>query len=319
MYTGIKRIFFKFIIAGVLLLDPAVVFADFMRVTLLGTGSPRPDVSRSGPAVLVEAGGQKLLFDTGRGVVQRLEQLDISISEIHKVFLTHLHSDHISALDDVWLTGWIYQRSKPLTVFGPNGTAAFVQNLQHAYDYDSSLRHQYAGLDKNAAKLIDVEIEPGVIYSEAGVKVTAFLVDHKPVDLAYGYRIDFGDRSVVISGDTTYSQNLIAHAQEVDLLIHEIFAAKSKILERNPRLQKIERYHTNPEQLKRVLNEVKPRLAILTHVILIGVNESTLISQFTDSYSGEVQLGEDLTSIEIGDKIKVLPFIEHHMQPINNL
>ena len=284
--------------------------ADFIKVTLLGTGSPRPSVDRYGPAVLVEAGGKNLLFDAGRGVVQRLHELDIPISGIQQIFLTHLHSDHISALDDVWLTGWIYQRAMPLNVYGPVGTISFVDSLQQAYKYDAKLRHQYAGLESNAAKLIATDIKPGVIYSENGIKVTAFLVDHKPVDPAYGYRIDFGDRSVVISGDTTYSQNLVDHSTDIDLLVHEIIAIKNKILERNPRLQKIERYHTDPAQLTQVLNSVKPRVAVMTHVILVGVKEDAVIEQIGKEYDGEIHMGEDLMSVEVGSTIKVIPYRE---------
>lgn len=302
------RVLIQLLITYLLLIIPVAVFADYMRIILLGTGSPRPDVSRTGPAVLVEVGGKYLLFDAGRGVVDRLNQLDIPASEIHQVFLTHLHSDHISALDDLWMTGWIYQRQQPLTVYGPTGTESFTQQLQQAYAYDVALRQRYAGLGKNAAILIANEIRPGVIYAENGIKVTAFLVDHKPVDPAYGYRIDFGERSVVISGDTTYSDNLIDHAQDVDLLIHEIFAAKEEILEKNPRLQKIERYHTNPTQLSRVLDKTKPRMTILTHVILIGVEESSVITQLKDGYTGEIRMGEDLISLEVGSEIKVVPF-----------
>ena len=285
-----------------------VTLADYMRVSLLGTGSPRPDIKRMGPAVLVEAGGEYLLFDAGRGVIQRLKQLDVPIAELHNVFLTHLHSDHISALDDLWLTSWIYQRQKPLNVYGPVGTESFAQGLQQAYAYDAKLRNQYAGLSEDSAKMIATEIEPGVIYSRNGIKVTAFLVDHKPVEPAYGYRIDFGDRSIVISGDTTYSKNLVDHAQNIDLLVHEIFAAKAEILEKNPRLQKIERYHTNPDQILEVLDQVSPRMAILTHVILIGIEENALIQELQDSYAGKVILGEDLMRIEIGSDIKVIRF-----------
>ena len=100
------------------------------------------------------------------------------------------------------------------------------------FAYDVTLRNQYSGLDRNAAKLVANEIKPGVVYSENGVRVTAFLVNHRPVDQAYGYRIDFGDRSVVVSGDTTYSENLVDHARGVDLLIHEIFAARPDLLEK---------------------------------------------------------------------------------------
>lgn len=306
-----RRTLVQLFITLMLLSTPVVVFADYLRVTLLGTGSPRLDVGRSGPAVLVEAGGKYLLFDTGRGVLERLNQLGIPLSEIHEVFLTHLHSDHISALDDLWLTGWIYQRQQPLQVYGPSGTQNFAQKLQQAYSYDISVRHKYTGLDKNAVKLIANEVKPGVIYSDSGIKITAFLVDHKPVYPAYGYRIDFGDRSVVISGDTTYSKNLVDHAQDVDLLIHEIFAAKTNLLERNPRLQKIERYHTNSSQMSRVLDDVSPRMAVLTHIILIGVEEDALIKQLQNSYSGEIRMGEDLMRLEVGNDIKVLPSFEY--------
>ena len=306
-----RRTLLQLSITFILLCMPVVVFADYLRVTLLGTGSPRLEASRSGPAVLVEAGGKYLLFDTGRGVLGRLNQLSIPLSEIHEVFLTHLHSDHISALDDLWLTGWIYQRQKPLQVYGPSGTQSFALKLQQAYSYDISVRHEYTGLAENAVQLIANEVKPGVIYSDSGIKITAFLVDHKPVDPAYGYRIDFGDRSLVISGDTTYSKNLVDHAQDVDLLIHEIFAAKKNLLERNPRLQKIERYHTNPSQMSRVLDEVSPRMAVLTHIILIGVEEDALIKQLQNSYGGEIRMGEDLMRLEVGNDIKVLPSIEY--------
>ncbi len=298
----------KYTIACAIFLFATACHADFIKVTLLGTGSPRPSVDRYGPAVLVEAGGKALLFDAGRGVVQRLQTLDIPISGIQQIFLTHLHSDHISAVDDVWLTGWIYQRQNPLNVFGPIGTVSFIEHLQQAYKYDATLRHQNAGLDPSAAKIVATDIKPGVIYSENGIKVTAFLVDHKPVDPAYGYRIDFGERSVVISGDTTFSQSLVEHSKNVDVLVHEIIAVKNEILEKNPRLQKIERYHTDPAQLSQVLNEVEPRVAVMTHVILVGISEADVLQQLNKNYGGEIHMGEDLMSIEVGSVIKVIPY-----------
>ena len=298
----------RFLFVLVLGFYAASCSADYIKVTLLGTGSPRPSVERSGPAVLVEVGGKYLLFDTGRGVVQRLQQLDIRISDIHDIFLTHLHSDHISALDDIWLTGWIYQRPMPLNIYGPNGTKTFIDHLKQSYSYDVQLRNLYSGLDINAGAVAANDIKPGVIYSEDGVKVTAFLVDHRPVDPAYGYRIDFGKRSVVISGDTTYSQSLVDHSLEADLLVHEIMAVKGKLLEKNPRLQKIQRYHTSPEQLVKVLNNAKPRSAVMTHVIVVGIPEDEVLKQVTDGYEGEIHMGEDLMSIEVGSSIKVIPY-----------
>ncbi len=138
--------------------------------------------------------------------------------------------------------------------------------------------------------------------------MTAFLVDHRPVDPAFGYRIDFGKRSVVISGDTTYSQSLVDHSLKTDLLVHEIMAVKSEILENNPRLQKIQRYHTNPEQLIKVLDSTKPRAAVMTHVIIVGTPEEEVLKQVNDGYEGELYMGEDLMSIEVGSSIKVIPY-----------
>ena len=288
---------------------PGVGFTDyFMRVSLLGTGTPRMEPDKFGQAILVEAGGSFLLFDAGRGLVLRLAQLDIPITEINPVFLTHLHSDHIFALDDLWLTGWVYQRPKPLSVHGPTGTRAFVEGLQQAFAYDVALRNQHSGLDSKAAHLVATEIQPGVVYSENGVMVTAFSVNHGPVDPAYGYRVDFGDRSVVISGDTTYSENLVEHAQGVDLLVHEIFAAHPDFLENNPRLRKVESYHTNPEQMLRVLHETKPKLAILTHAILVGTKEEVLIQYLQDEFPGKVHMGKDLMSLDVGSDVKISQF-----------
>ena len=297
----IKKIVFVLIVG----LYAASCHADYMQVTLLGTGSPRPDVNRAGPAVLVEAGGLNLLFDAGRNVVTRLAQRDIRISSIQHVFVTHLHSDHISALDDIWLTGWIYQRQQALQVFGPKGVVSFVENLPITYAYDTSIRHQYSGLDKISGEIQATTIKPGVVFQQNGVKVTAFLVEHKPVEPAFGYRVDFGDRSVVISGDTTFSENLVRHSVGVDLLVHEIFSATEPILNKNPRLQKIERYHTNPVQLLRVLQASKPRATALTHVILVGVGDTVLMDEIKKDYAGDIYLAEDLMLFEIGSKINV--------------
>jgi len=298
----------RIIIILLLALYATACNADFIKVTLLGTGSPRPSVERSGPAVLVEVGGKRLLFDAGRGVVQRLQELEVGVSEVQQIFLTHLHSDHISAVDDVWLTGWIYQRPQVLNIYGPKGTVSYIDQLKQAYSYDVQLRNQYSGLDLKSGLVNAQNIKPGVIYSEGGVKVTAFLVNHKPVDPAYGYRIDFGERSVVISGDTTFSQSLIDHSKDVDLLVHEIMAVKPKILENNPRLQKIERYHTNPDQLAKILNEVQPEVAVTTHVILVGVSEQQVLDQIENQYDGRLYMGEDLMSIEVGSSLKVIPY-----------
>lgn len=281
------------------------VQADFVEVTLLGTGTPRPSIERFGSATLVNAGGQYFLFDVGRGATIRLQQIGITPNQIDKVFLTHLHSDHISGLDDLWITGWVWQRQHLLNVSGPKGTHQLVKGLRDAYAADISYRVSNVNLKDSQAKIESVELNEGVVYKQRGVTIHAFLVEHAPVKPAFGYRIEFGDRAVVISGDTTYSENLIKHTQDADLLVHEITDAAPSLIKRNKRLASIVKYHTNPEQMAAVLNKTHPRATILNHVLLFGVTEEQVISDIKSQYSGDVVMGHDLMRIGVGNSIDV--------------
>lgn len=279
--------------------------AEFVEVILLGTGTPVPSEERFGSSTLVKVGGLNLLFDAGRGATIRLKQAGMTPDQIDQVFLTHLHSDHISGLDDIWISGWIWQRPEPLGVWGPEGTVDFMNNLQAAYVKDIAFRNANAGLDKANSQASSKDIREGIIFEQNRVTVKAFLVEHAPVTPAYGYRIEFGDRTVVISGDTTYSKNLVAHSQNVDLLIHEITAAPKKLLKRNKRLQKVVAYHTTPDQLVEVLSATNPRMTILYHVLLFGMSEQQVMTEIVDQYSGEVRIGADLMKINIGNTITI--------------
>jgi len=193
-----------------------------LKVTLLGTGTPEPRMDRFGPSILVEAGEKKLLFDCGRGAAQRIEQIRIPFNQIDALFLTHLHSDHVVGIPDLWLTGWARGRKVPLEVWGPAGTKEMVTHLKDAFQFDIQIRQQD---DKLPALGVDIrvkDIEQGVVYDSGGIKVTAFTVDHGPVKPAFGYRIDFAGHSVVLSGDTRYSENLIRFSQGTDVLVSVI-------------------------------------------------------------------------------------------------
>lgn len=288
-----------------LLLFSSFVRAEFVEVILLGTGTPVPSHERFGPATLVKVGGLNLLFDAGRGATIRLQQAGLTADQIDHVFLTHLHSDHISGLDDVWITGWIWQRANPLGVWGPAGTNALMRNMHEAYAADIAYRNENVGLDITKTHVKTTDIGEGNIFTQNGVTVKAFLVEHAPVKPAYGYRIEFGERVVVISGDTTYSKNLVEHSQGVDLLIHEITAAPKKLLKRNKRLQKIVAYHTTPSQLVDVLSATNPRMTVLHHVLLFGVTEEQVMIDIVDQYSGEVKMGADLMTISVGKSINI--------------
>ena len=279
--------------------------ADYLEVTLLGTGTPRPSIDRFGTATLVKAGGHNFLFDVGRGATIRLQQAGLTPDQVEKVFLTHLHSDHISGLDDLWITGWVWQRKNLLTVSGPTGTHQMVDNLRKAYAADISYREKNAKLKSELAKINSAEIEEGIVFQQDGVTIRSFLVEHAPVKPALGYRVEFGDRAVVISGDTTYSENLIQNSQDVDLLVHEITATQPSLLKRNKLLANIIAYHTTPEQMSQVLNKTSPRLAVLSHVLLFGVPEDDVIDEIKNNYSGDIVMGYDLMNIGIGNSIRI--------------
>jgi ribonuclease Z len=270
-------------------------------------------MSRFGPSILVEAGKQKLLFDCGRGATQRLYQLQIPFNDISALFLTHLHSDHTVGIPDLWLTGWVMGRSTSLPVWGPSGTKAMMKHLQQAYAFDIHIRRDVdTKLPGAGVQVVAKDIEEGVVYNNAGVKVTAFLVDHGEIKPAFGYRVDYGGHSVTLSGDTRPSENLIKFAQGTDVLVHEVIdpeAFKETLTSDTPeQRKKIIEHHTTPEQAGIIFTRVKPKLAVYSHIVPPDVPE--VIPHTRKTYSGPLEVGEDLMTIEIGDKIQV-----HHPVP----
>ena len=222
-----------------------------IKVTLLGTGSPAPVMDRFGPNILVEAGDRKFVFDVGRGSLQRLTQIKVKQKEIEGVFFTHLHSDHIVGFPDFWLTGWLTgARETPLLVWGPEGTRKMISNLEKAFEFDIKMRISDDKASPDGVVIKAEDIKEGVVYEKNGVRVTAFEVDHAPVKPAFGYRIDYAGHSVVLSGDTRRSENLIKYAQGVDLLIHEIVSpeALKRVQPNAERVKSVAAHHTTPDQ-----------------------------------------------------------------------
>ncbi len=283
-----------------------------LRITLLGTGTPRPSKARGGPAILVEAGSTKVLVDAGRGAAERLYGIggrDL-LAGVDVVLLTHLHSDHVVGLPDLWLTGWLFGRKAPLRLYGPPGTAALAANLEKAYVFDVETRRDKDERLPGAGAVIDAkDLGPEAVVELGGVKITAFVVDHGPVKPAYGYRIDYAEKSVVLSGDTRFSENLIAHAKGCDVLIHEVVATdvERRLSQmRDPALtQRIIDHHTTPEDAGRIFSAVKPRLAVYSHIVPPPTTAKDLEDPTRKTYSGPLVVGEDLMVINVGATIEV--------------
>ena len=288
--------------------------SDF-KVTLLGTGTPIPDPDRFGPSTLVEAGNKKLLFDAGRGVPIRMRQIGLRESKIDVLFLTHYHSDHTAGIPDIWLTGWLgNSRQEPFRLIGPVGAKSLMANLESAYALDIKIRLEDEKLPPEGIATVVEEFEKdGVVYDKDGVKVIAFTVDHgAAIKPAVGYRIEYKGRAVVISGDTRYDQNVIKYGTGVDLLIHEVCIARPELLS-NPIIQRIVDHHTSPREAGQVFSLAKPKLAVYSHLVFLASDKvpratvDDIVAGTRETYSGPLQVGEDLMSFEIGDTVTVSP------------
>jgi ribonuclease Z len=292
---------------------------DDFKVTLLGTGTPPPLMARFGPATLVEVAGQRLLFDAGRGVTQRLWQKKIRLGAIDHLFLTHLHSDHVVGIPDLYLTGWLTspfgRRPGAFKISGPAGTANMMHHLREAYTWDVETRLADQKLPEAAVAVEARDLQPGTVYEEGGVRVSAFEVDHGDlIKTVYGYRIDYDGRSVAISGDTRLSENLIAKAQGVDLLVHSIAAARPELLASAESWKRIMAHHIEPEDAGRVFARTKPTLAVFTHKApptngkIPRVTEEELIERTRTTYDGPLTVGRDLMEITVAkDGVTVSP------------
>ena len=301
------------VIFGLSLSGRAHAADGIFRVTLLGTGTPDPDPNRFSASTLIEAGDQKLLIDVGRGATIRLYQLHIPLSKIDIIFFTHYHSDHTIGLPDLLLTGWLPppsfgHRTAPVRVIGPVGAKNLLSTLAQAYSADIKGREQEQHLPpEGVAANVEEFAKDGPVYEKDGLRVTVFEVDHgiKP---AYGYRFDYNGHSVLLSGDTRLSENVVKYGEGVDVLIHEVFVASAEAL-KNPAIQHILTIHTTPSQAGTVFARAHPKLAVYTHIAALGTptapppNIEAIVAETRETYTGPLEVGEDLTSFDIGDTV----------------
>ncbi len=310
-----------------------------IKVTLLGTGVPllNADVlatnGRALSGLLVQAGSERMLFDCGQGVYNRLIETGGGVLNpnvgVDKVFLSHLHSDHIADLAPLYSIGGLYRHpdalpgdvqgfngletyafptTDPLRVWGPGGgsnqpvgTWAMMQSFRNAYQTDFYVRNLWSGWDASvgypAVETLNntTELFEGVVYENKGVKVTAFEVKHEPVSPSYGFRVDYQGHSFVYSGDTTYSPKLVKNAKDVDLLVHEVYGYSREDA------PNIFDYHTSPESAAKIFKQTQPKQAVYTHLVIpFGATPNDLVKRTrTAGYHGKLAAGVDLMEISV--------------------
>jgi ribonuclease Z len=260
---------------------------DALRVIFCGTGSPMPDPERGQACTAVIANGRLFLFDAGVGAAERLQRFNLPQGALEAVLLTHFHSDHITGLPDVVLLTWAAGRKTPLAVYGGPGVEQVVGGFGTALGIDNGYRTAHHGpqvMPPDGGRMVPhtITLPDGAaettVLDEGGVRIVAFNVSHAPVSPAYGYRIDAGGRSVVISGDTTPVPTLVAAAKNADVLIHEalaphMVAAIGDTLrgigdtQRAKIMGDIPTYHTSPVDAAKEANEAGVKLLVLSHVV----------------------------------------------------
>jgi ribonuclease Z len=277
---------------------------------------PVPCPERFGPSTLIEAGSQKLLIDAGRGATIRLYLLGVPIGRIDALLLTHYHSDHTVGIPDLWLTGWLHNhfgsRTTPFRVIGPPGAKTLMSHLESAYAQDIKIRMDDENLPAEGIAVDVHEFDgDGTVYEREGLRVIAFEVDHGAVIRpAYGYRIEYGGRAVVVSGDTRCNENVVKYGADADLLIHEV-AIVGPALASEAFIQRIMMHHTTPREAGTIFERTKPKLAAFTHLVFLAservppASVSQLIAETRETYAGPLEIGEDLMSFEIGETTRV--------------
>jgi len=232
--------------------------------------------------------------------MRRLRAANLPISGPEALFITHLHSDHTLGYADLILTSWVMRRRAPFPVYGPRGLQRMTNHLLAAYSEDIDIREN--GLEHEVAGgyRVDVhEIRSGVVYEKDGVRVTAIAVPHGAWKDAFAYRIDTADRSIVISGDTRPSEELVKAAQGVDILIHEVYSAAHLKQEDRPGGRDWPRYcreyHTSDVELGALAARIRPRLLILHHIIRMGATDEEMLAGIrAGGYNEKVVIGKDL-------------------------
>ena len=275
-----------------------------MELTLLGTGCPKVDYKRFGPANLISTKMTNILVDCGSGITQRLDQINISTADIDALFLTHLHSDHVIDLYQLIISSWHSYRTKPWKVYGPKGTKKFVSRIMNAWKEERTQRIKYENRSSTKAfNIIVKEFSTSGTISIKDLKIKYFEVDHKPVPFAYGFCFLKNNKKLTISGDTRPCENVMKFGQLSDVLLHEVFI-EDEIKETNKMrtlktLHNVKDYHTPSSIVGKIASLTRCKKLVLTHLVPTKFNEKKLKKIVKKDFGKDPIIGRDLLKIKI--------------------
>ncbi|MBZ9651837.1 MBL fold metallo-hydrolase [Psychroflexus montanilacus] len=305
---------------------------DGLYVITTGTGAPMPDKNRTGSQTVVVAGEQVLVFDAGPGSTLKLELSPVDVGTVDALFITHFHSDHIGGIGELMLKRWATgSPQQPLPIYGPSGIDEVVNGFEAAYQLDKGYRIAHHGEkvvpssgfggEAHSFDLGSDLMSSKTVYKQGEVEVIAFNVEHAPVFPAVGYRVNYKGRSIVITGDTKYTESLIHHSNKADVLIIEalnkkfatMMANAGENLETNVTAiaTDIQDYHISPKEAADVAREAGVKQLVITH-ILPPVPSDLMIRPFLKEaravYDGKIYMVNDGTLISLpinSDEIKI--------------
>ena len=277
--------------------------ASRTQVVLLGTGTPRPNPERSGPATAIVVNDTAYLVDAGPGIVRRAQAAfekgikGLAVASLQTAFLTHLHSNHTVGLPDLIFTSWVQGRHGPLKLYGPSGTESIARYILLAWQSDIEIRTR--GLERRdaAGATVEAHREARDHLQDANVKVTAFAVRHGDIP-AYGYRLETANRTIVITGDTSPSPEVVDNCRKCDVLIHEAYAEDYRPADMASWLEYRAKHHTTTAQLAELAGKAEPgllyRLSPRHRSGRLPDLRRQYLAEIQRTYRGRVAIGQDL-------------------------
>lgn len=276
-----------------------------IEITLLGTGSPIPDANRAGAATLVRAAGRTYLFDAGRAVVMRMVAAAAAPAMLDAVLLTHLHSDHITDLNDVITTRWVGSLvPNPLPIHGPEGTARVVDAILDMLGPDIGYRIAHHEDMVEPPQPVVVESTGGVILEDeaADLRIVAAATDHRPVEPTLGYRIEHGGSAVVIGGDGVPCAGLDELCAGADAYVQTVL--REDLVSQIPVQRFLDTidYHSTVRQAAATAQRAGVGTLVLTHQVPAPApgSEAEWIAIAAEAFDGEIVFGTDLTVVTVG-------------------